>query len=76
MRDDSTFVRLFPNDSWTRVELFLLVYGRLPLLESDRITKSTLKLFLKKYEDGFLQSKTVDLEALYNAIKANEFIIY
>jgi len=66
----------FPNDNWTRVEIFLRAYGRLPDNESDGITKDTLDLFCKRWEAGEIQTKTVSLEAVYKAIKRGEVEVY
>ena len=55
----------FPNDNWTRVEIFLRAYGRLPNKKGDDITQKTLDLFCKKWEAGKLKTVTVDLEKVY-----------
>lgn len=62
----------FPNDSWTRVEIFLRANGRLPETEKDIITQDTLDDFCKKWEAGELKTVTVDLEMVYRAIKNGE----
>jgi len=66
----------FPNDNWTRVEIFLRAYGRLPEKEGDGITKETLNLFCKNWEAGKLKTVTVDLEQVYYAIKRGDVKIY
>lgn len=66
----------FPNDNWTRVEIFLRAYGRLPRETGDGITQKTLDLFCKKWEAGKLKTKTVNLEAVYWAIKIGKVKIY
>jgi hypothetical protein len=65
-------INKFPNDSWTRVEIFLRAYGRLPETIDDKITKETLELYCKKWEAGELKTVTVDLEQVYKAIKRGE----
>lgn len=62
----------FPNDNWTRVEIFLRAYGKLPEKEGDRITQETLDLFCKNWEAGKLKTVSVDLEQVYHAIKKGE----
>ena len=62
----------FPNDNWTRVEIFLRAYGRLPNKKGDGITKETLEAFCKNWEAGKLKTVTVDLEQVYKAIKRGE----
>lgn len=69
-------VQNFPNDNWTRVEIFLRAYGRLPETMDDKITKETLDLFCEKYERGEIKTVTTDLGAIYKAIKSNEVTIY
>jgi hypothetical protein len=66
----------FPNDNWTRVEIFLRAYGRLPETKDDVINQATLDKFCKNWESGKLKTVTVDLEAVYNAIKAGQVEIY
>ena len=56
------FVHRFPNDSWTRVEIFLRAYDRLPSNKGDGITQETLNLFCKNWEEGKIKTVTVDLE--------------
>jgi len=41
-------IKDYPNDNWTRTEIFRIAYGRLPTKQSDSITKETLALFHKK----------------------------
>ena len=62
-------INKFPNDSWTRVEIFLRAYGRLPEHKGDVINQETLDLFCKNWEAGKLKTVTVDLEQVYEAIK-------
>ena len=62
----------FPNDNWTRVEIFLRAYGRLPEKSTDSITQETLDLFCQNWESGKLKTVTVDLEQVYYAIKRGE----
>ena len=62
----------FPNDSWTRVEIFLRADGRLPETMADKITKETLEIFCKKWEAKELKTVTIDLEQVYRAIKDGE----
>lgn len=62
----------FPNDNWTRVEIFLRAYGRLPERHDDGITEETLDLYCKNWEEGKLKTVTVDLEQIYHAIKRGE----
>ena len=38
----------FPNDNWTRVEIFLRAWDRLPEGEGDIIDRKTLDKFTKK----------------------------
>ena len=59
----------FPNDNWTRVEIFLRAYGRLPDQVGDAITQETLDKFCSNWEKGELETVTVDLESVYRAIK-------
>lgn len=68
-------IQKFPNDSWTRVEIFLRVYGRLPEIMEDRITQETLDLYCKKWEAGELKTVTVDLGQVYKAIKRGEVFL-
>lgn len=60
----------YPNDSWTRVELFLRANGRLPETLEDKITQDTLDLFCKKFENNEIKSPTVDLHRLYLEVKS------
>ena len=62
----------FPNDNWTRVEIFLRAYGRLPDREGDMITQETLELFCKKWEAGEIETSTVNLKQVYDAIKRGD----
>lgn len=62
-------IEAFPNDNWTRVEIFLRAYGRLPSQEGDVITQDTLDKYCKNWEEGKLKTVTVDLESVYCAIK-------
>lgn len=62
----------FPNDDWTRVEIFLRAYGRLPEGEDDVIDQKTLDLFCKNWEEGKLKTVTVNLKNVYDAIKRGE----
>lgn len=66
----------FPNDNWTRVEIFLRAYDRLPEGKDDVIDEKTLDLFCKNWEEGKLKTVTVDLEQVYHAIKRGEVEIY
>jgi len=60
--------KIFPNDNWTRVELFRLAHGRLPTKPTDVITQKTLDLFVSKYVRGKLKSCTINLGLLYEVI--------
>jgi len=62
----------FPNDNWTRVELFLRAHDRLPDQDGDAITQATLDAFCKRYDAGEIQSPTVDLAALRECIRRGE----
>jgi len=65
----------FPNDNWTRVEIFLRAWGRLPTKKSDGINQKTLDRYCKRWEKGELKTQTVDLEQVYRAIKNSEVIL-
>lgn len=69
------FITPFPNDNWTRVEIFLRAHGRLPNEKGDIIDKKTLDLFCKNYEAGLLKTATVNLDAVYKAIKNGKVIL-
>ena len=62
----------FPNDNWTRVEIFLRAYGRLLEKPTDKITKKTLDLFCKNWETGEFKTAKGELEKIYYAIKRGE----
>jgi len=66
----------FPNDNWTRVEIFLRAWGRLPNQKGDGIDKKTLDKFCEKWEAGELKTVTVNLERVYEAIKNDRVKIY
>ena len=38
----------YPNDNWSRVEIFRVAYGRLPSKKSDLLTQKTFDLFCDK----------------------------
>lgn len=58
----------YPNDNWTRVEIFRCVYGHLPTHTSDTITKKTLKQFVEGVDVKKITSSTVDVEDICNQI--------
>lgn len=60
----------FPNDSWTRVEIFSKAYDRLPSEKGDRLDQKCLDRFCERFEKGEIQTTTVDLKKVYDAIKA------
>lgn len=56
-------------DSFLRVEIFLRVNGRLPMKKGDKLTKRTLKKFIRKYDAGQLVEGHVPLSHLYKFCK-------
>lgn len=52
-------------DSFLRVEIFLRANGRLPMKTHDKLTKRTLRKFIRKYEAGELEQGLVPLPNLY-----------
>jgi hypothetical protein len=59
----------WPNDDWTRVELFRLANGRMPSYSRfEQITQETLDTFCRKFDAGEISSNTTDLELLRVAI--------
>ena len=67
--------RQYPNDNWTRVEVFRLAHGRLPIGRKDSITLKTIRLFLKKYDAGELASDTIDLDLTASMMKCGVFLL-
>jgi hypothetical protein len=65
----------FPNDNWTRVEIFLRAEGRLPEHIGDVITAETLRKFCENYESGKAKSSVTDLKPIYEAIKAGKVLL-
>jgi hypothetical protein len=51
-------------DSFLRVEIFLRAEGRLPMEQNDKITKRTLRKFIRKYDAGELEEGLVSLANL------------
>ena len=68
-------IHKFPNDSWTRVEIFLRAHDRLPNGDNDIVDQKTLDLYCKKWEAGKLKTVTVNLERVYHAIRAGEVVV-
>jgi len=48
------------RDAWMDVELFRLVYGRLPNKEGDNVTKKTAKNFIDMCMEGKVEKKDKD----------------
>ena len=67
----------WPNDNWTRVEVYRLVYGHLPTHTSDTITRKTLNQFvgmaLKK--NNPIRSETIDVLEIVQEILAKRFLV-
>lgn len=63
-------MRPFPNDNWTRVELYLRATGSLEN-GCGEITQEIIDLYIKKYEAGELPlpGPTTNLTELYRAAK-------
>jgi len=63
---------LWPNDNWTRVELYRLVYGHLPTHTSDTITQKTLQTFLEKWRRNDLPDSLLNVTLLAAAVKLGQ----
>lgn len=68
------FITPFPNDNWTRVEIFYVLMDDYQMKKVILLTK-TLDLFCKNYEAGLLKTATVNLDAVYKAIKNGKVIL-
>ncbi len=64
----------WPNDNWTRVEVYRLVYGHLPSHTCDTITKKTLESFVHGVREGRILSSTIDVEEIKDEIEAGRFL--
>ena len=58
--------------NFERVEIFLRVEGRLPVIEGDKLTQEILDKFCTMYEKGILKQGMLSLEYLYNLIKSGD----
>ena len=66
--------RPWPNDDWTRVEVFRLVYGHLPNHTGDTITRKTLKQFVELAAKETICSETIDIAEIAEEIRAKRFL--
>ncbi len=65
----------FPNDNWTRVEIFLRAWDRLPQNKDDIIDQKTLDRFCERFGKGEIKSPTVNLAIVYMEIKRGKVIL-
>ena len=63
----------WPNDDWTRVEVFRLVYGHLPTHTSDTITRQTLQSFRAGVAAGTISSKSMNVKEIAEQIRLGRF---